>query len=407
MQTTFTYGNDRTCRADLPECARLAVKADAATGLADPAAAVRDALADPQGFPPLNLATTPGDSVTIALADGVPEVESIVTGAVAALMAAGVEPASLAVVVERPIAGRDQLQGRLAEIGAGEVRFEVHDPADDEAIAMVGVTSAGEPLRINRTIAEADFVLPIALSETHSPGDGRPKFAGLYPRFGSQEAIVSLRPQGASESSKQRRKRAAEIDDAVWKLGVGLVVCVVPASGGGIAEVLAGDPAVVAEASSARASELWERPQVEPGDLVVAAISGDDREQTWTNLARALQAAELAIEDGGVVVVYSELAELPPGPFELLYEAVDFAEVARELAHDVHADAQAAIILARALERGPVYLRSQLPADVVESLGMAPIESDDQLSRLAAGRRRCVLIEQAQRLVPTLQERPS
>jgi hypothetical protein len=48
-----------------------------------------------------------------------------------------------------------------------------------------------------------------------------------------------------------------------------------------------------------------------------------------------------------------------------------------------------------------------LSADVVESLGMAPIDSDEELSRLAAGRRRCVLIEQAQRLAPTLQERAS
>jgi nickel-dependent lactate racemase len=407
MQMTLTYGNEQTCRADLPAGDRLAAAGGGHAGLADPAAAVRQALREPRGFPPLDLATTPGDAVAIALADGVPEVESVVSGAVAALMSAGVEPAHVTIVAELAIAGRDRLEQRLAEIGAGEVRFQVHDPDDEASIAMVGVTSQGQPLRINRTIAEADFILPIALSESGEAGGVRPKFAGLYPRFGSQETIVRMRPHGAGESAKQRRKRADEIDDAGWKLGVGLVVGIVPASGGGVAEVLAGDPAIVAEAVSARVSELWQRPQVERGDLVIAAIVGDQREQTWSNLARALKAAEPVLADDGVVVVYSELAEPPPGPFELLFEAVDFDEVARELSQDAHADAQAAIVLARALERGPVYLRSQLSADVVESLGMAPIDSDEELSRLAAGRRRCVLIEQAQRLVPTLQERAS
>ena len=156
-----------------------------------------------------------------------------------------------------------------------------------------------------------------------------------------------------------------------------------------------------------RAGESSEQPKLAPGDMVIAAIAGDQREQTWTNLARAVMAAESMLEEDGVLVVYSELAEPPAGPFELLCESVDFAEIAEELSLDAHADAEAAIVLARALDRGPVYLRSQLPSDVVESLGMAPIESDDELSRLASRRRRCVLVEQAQRLVPTLQERAS
>jgi hypothetical protein len=47
-----------------------------------------------------------------------------------------------------------------------------------------------------------------------------------------------------------------------------------------------------------------------------------------------------------------------------------------------------------------VYLRSLLPDEVVESLGMAPIASDAELARLASGRPHVVVIQEAQRLKP-------
>ncbi len=83
-----------------------------------------------------------------------------------------------------------------------------------------------------------------------------------------------------------------------------------------------------------------------------------------------------------------------------LREAVDFGEVQRELSRDEANQAHPALVLAKALEEGPVYLRSKLPSEAVESLGMTAIESDAELARLAAGRAHCIIIEEAQRLVP-------
>jgi hypothetical protein len=133
---------------------------------------------------------------------------------------------------------------------------------------------------------------------------------------------------------------------------------------------------------------------------VIAALAGDDDEQTWENLARALTASERVRLPDGAIAVCSNLAEPPAGSLNRLAEAVDLATAQRELRRDPAHDAHSARVLAQALERGPVYLKSRLPADVVESLGMTPIESDAELSRLAASRRHCVVIEEAQRLRP-------
>jgi nickel-dependent lactate racemase len=401
--TTLTFGQSTRFELALDDFTLLAAQCVEHPPVADPARATRSALADPIGYPALALATVPGDRVAVAIDLGVPQMASILCGAVAALMDAGVSPAMITIVSAGAVENRDELVHDLAAMGAGAVRFELHDPLDEQALAMVGVTHRGEPLRLNRTLAEADFVLPIGVGRlADDDRDAGQKFGGLFPQFSSREAAQRARLQAASESAKDHRRRTAEINEAGWLLGVGMTVSVVPGAAGGVAAVLAGDPEAVAQFSTEQTRAVWERRVERQADLVIAALAGDQREQTWENVARALTKAGTLIEPGGAIVLCTELDELPDGPMNLLLEAVDFGDVQRELAREDAAEAHAAIVLAQALETGPIYLRSRLASDIVESLGMTPIEDDEELSRLAAGRDHCVLIEEAQRLVPRL-----
>ena len=51
----------------------------------DPAAAAGQTLAEPLAYPPLREATTPGDRVVLALAEGVPAADQVIAAAVGAL----------------------------------------------------------------------------------------------------------------------------------------------------------------------------------------------------------------------------------------------------------------------------------------------------------------------------------
>jgi hypothetical protein len=402
MSTTVQFGNFDACRIARDGCTRLAADRDAYPPLGDPVAAVREALAHPQGYPPLASATVPGDRIALALDDDVPEWATMLRGAIVALMEAGVEPADITVVTPFEIADRRQIDHELSSVGATGVSFKVHDPDDEREIAMVGVTAAGTPLRLNRTLAEADLVLPIGVSAPPTDEDAASvKFAGLYPRFSNRETQQRF-DAARDETPKQRARRAAEINEAGWLLGIGLSMCVVPGAGGKAAAVLAGEPGVVTAAAGERRRAIWEREAETPGDLVIAALLGDEREQTWHNLGVALQAAERVRDADGAIALLTELAEPPPSPFNRLREAVDFGDVQRELARDVGDQCDAAMALAQALERGPVYLRSRLSPELVESIGMTAIETDDELSRLAGNRDHCVIIEEAQRVTPRL-----
>lgn len=398
---TFRFGMAAQCELPLDDYTLLSAESDEHPTLDDPAAAVRAALAAPRGFPPLIAATAPGDTVAIAYANDVPQGNAVLRGTIEALLEAGVPPAMITVVSLQKIDGREILENELAALNAEGVKFELHDPDDEQTIAMVGVNAAKEPLRLNRTLAEADLVLPVSAQRLPEAGQhDESKFAGLFPQFSNRETAARVRLESGNESPKVQKRLRTEADEAGWLLGVQMIVSIAPGAHGGVAAVLAGDPDEVLRDGVAITRSIWERSAAEQGDLVIAALSGDEREQTWDNLARAVQAASAVVAPGGAIAICSELATPPTGPLQRLREAVDFGEVQRELSRDEANEAHPAMILAKALEEGPVYLRSQLPSDVVEQLGMTAIESDVELARLAAGREHCVVIEEAQRLVP-------
>jgi hypothetical protein len=403
MTTTVTYGVSESCEVTLGNHTVLAPEVAEHPRLSDPAAAIALALASPLGYPPLASAVAPGDRVTIALGGHIPQVACLVRGAVAALVEAGIEPAGITALSSAPIVERQRLVEELGDAGICGVRFVVHDPTDNANLAMLGTTSARRSLRLSRWLTEADFVLPIAVARSAPRGDeNAQRFSGLFPQFSNQETTTRLQARGKLTPSRRRAHRIAEADEAGWLLGVGLSVCIVPGAGGGVAAVVAGDPAIVAREASQLFQAIWERDTDRAGDLVIAAVSGDGAEQTWNNLARAVAASERVRSPDGAIVVCCELETPPSGAFDQLLDAVDFDAVARRLGRDRANDARPAMILARALHRGPVYLRSRLPVDVVESLGMTAVESDAELSRLASGRNHCIVIEEAQRVRPRL-----
>jgi hypothetical protein len=59
--------------------------------------------------------------------------------------------------------------------------------------------------------------------------------------------------------------------------------------------------------------------------------------------------------------------------------------------------------LARAVERGPVYLLSQLEDETIEDLGLAPVADIDEIIRLAGRHESCIVLEDAQHTVVHVQ----
>ncbi|HEX4413815.1 MAG TPA: lactate racemase domain-containing protein, partial [Lacipirellulaceae bacterium] len=249
-------------------------------GAIEPASAVVEALASPLDFPPLAAGIVPGDRVAIAIERDVPCLTGVLRGAIESMRQAGIEPTDISVVLE------DAETAELCRSVFGDETappLVVHSPADEKNLCLVGATKRGEPLLVNRTIFEADLVLPIGCARVGAKN----VYDSLYPRFSDVAALEKYRSPAQREMIANRTVKRSEVDEAGWMIGVQMTVQVVPGVGDKVAHVLAGEPQAVAQRSETLCREQWLLQSQQRVGLVVATVTGGTLAQTWVNVGRA------------------------------------------------------------------------------------------------------------------------
>lgn len=364
--------------------------------VADVATAAREALTTPLKYPAFVEGVVPGDRLAIALDEAVPEAVSVVRGVIEAALAAGIEQNAIVIVSsDEPfcIFLRDEL--------GPDARVVVHDPEDEQDLALVALNEKNERLLVNREVFEADIVLPVGCGRLAGTA-GCSVYESLFPRLSSAETIGRLRTPSQRATTSRLAKSQHKSDEAGWLLGVPLVMQVVPGCDGTVAAVVAGDPEAVAKRVQEICQELWSFEVPQQASLVIANLPGGPREQTWENIGRALAATEPLVAEYGAVAICSELDDRPGHALGQLIGSDDYAQVEANVRNDHSADSWTAWHVARALQRGPVYFMSRLPADDVEELGLAPVADLEELARLASHQQSCIVLDHSQYAVASV-----
>src|SRR6185503_20793011 len=117
----------------------------------------------------------------------VPCLAGIVRGAVAALKHAGVEPQDISIVTTDEQTA-DVCRSELTS-SESELHFLTHNPADEKGLCLIGATKRGQPLLVNRTIFDADLVLPIGCARFGLDS----AYDSVFPRFSNSETIAKYR----------------------------------------------------------------------------------------------------------------------------------------------------------------------------------------------------------------------
>jgi hypothetical protein len=362
-------------------------------------AAVVQALEGPLGFPPLAAGIVPGDRVAIAVDESVPCVGVVVRGAVEAFRRAGVEADDISVVTSDPTTNR--LCREALPSGGASPHVVTHEPDDEKNLCMIGQTRRHEPVLINRTIFDADVVLPIGCARI----GGTSVYESLFPRFSDTPAIERYRSPLTRTSETSVERQAREIEEAGWLVGVPMVVQIVPGANETIAHVLAGEARAVSRRCEELCRDLWSLHSPQRVSLVIATITGGSETQNWENVGRALAAAEQLLDEGGAIAVCSNLDKPPGESLGRLIGSNDLERAERKIIRDHGADSVPAWHLARALQRGPVYFLSQLDDETVEDMGLAPISSTAELARLAGRHESCAVVEDSQHAVVTVDDK--
>jgi nickel-dependent lactate racemase len=355
------------------------------------------ALSEPIDFPPLAASLVPGDRVAIAVGAAVPTPVEIVRGTLAALRGAGVDAEAISIVTANDRLAA-KLRDELSGPGVGSVQVELHDADDETNLCFVGLNRKREPIVVNRTIYDADLVLPIGLAR---PRGGA--FASLFPQFSSAAVIDRYRTPANIHSPTTRKAQRGETSEAGRLIGAAMVVLVVPGPGDSVTQVLAGEPKAAARRGAAIYRQQWSRHTAQRASLVIATVTGGPLAQTWDNVGRALAAANRLLDDDGAIALCTNLDRPLGESLGKLAGTPDLSRTQKRLFQEHAEDSWAAWQLARALARGPVYLLSQMDVDTVEELGLAPVADIDEVVRLAGRHESVIVLDDAQHAVPVIE----
>ena len=366
--------------------------------LDDLAGAVSDALAEPLEYPSLAQSITPADRIVLALGHGLPQAAEVTTAVIGSLIGAGVGADGITVLKTQTDidAGLDDPRRLLDESLREKIALVTHDASDRQRLAYLAANDAGEPILLSRGLQGADVVLPIGCL-------GRETAAGcfgihdtIYPTFSDERTLARFRSLKLLSARKSPRKSlVAEVDHVAWLLGVCLTIQLVPAAGGSVLHVVAGQSEAVRRKSRNLYAAAWNQPAVPRADLVVAAVEGGADQQGWQNFGRALQSATDLVEDGGAIAVCCDLAAAPGPAMQRMIGARSREDALDDIRREPPADALPAAQFVRTLDRARVYLLSRLNPTVVEGLDMIHVADGDELARLVRQHESCILLANA------------
>jgi nickel-dependent lactate racemase len=408
---SLAYGAGRV--RVVPAAGRFSpVLAAVAPMLSDPARHLREALDEPIGTPPLRELLHPGDRATIVVSDQTRAtgIRALLPSLLAYLESAGLSAKRIRVLFALGI-HRRQTPAEQAEILGPEVAARIahadHDCDDERALDTVahGGTAAG--IRLNRQVLDGSFVITTGAITFHylaGFGGGR---KAILPGVASRDSVLgfhglSLAPGAGGERHPRVRPgvRAGNPLDVL----AGIVGAALPRSflintimspagedrpGGntGIMAIVAGDMARAFDRGSAIYQERFTVPIAARRPVAIVSAGGAPRDCDLVQAQKAIAAGAAALVPGGMMLV---LAACPQGTgqAELLrwFKHPDRASHVAALRREFSVPGQTALALREHAERYRVYLRSELPAEVVASAGMVPIARLEDFFAAVAGR---------------------
>jgi nickel-dependent lactate racemase len=279
--------------------------------LADPPGALRRAMDEPIGTPPLRELVRPGDRVALLTGDrmtdrmlgsrdGLGHVildylnrAGVCDGDVTLVFAPGTHPHRNADEKLGP-----RLTGRVG-------RYVKHRADADDELAFRGYTSRGNALWINRAVAEADVVIGFGeiCPNSHGgwTGGGKIILPGVAGRasveHNHRQLMMPCIPLGLADANPLR----LDMEEAAGLGGLTFKIDVLVDSRERIVDIYAGGFVAEHRAALPKARQIWMTP-MEPTDVTIFH-PGDGRERTLESaMFISITAADLATKPDGIII---------------------------------------------------------------------------------------------------------
>lgn len=359
----------------------------------DETEAVREALRNPIGAPPLERIVRPGETVAIVVNDitRLARTDLMLPPIVDALNAAGIPDRDILVVFalgthrkqtpeeQRRIIG-DAMFRRLAVLD--------HDAFDPRELVTLGVTSFGNTVEINRRVWESDRIIITGEIIFHMIAGYSGGRKSLVPGVAGERTItfnhrMILDPR-ARAGVLDGNPAHEDLLEGARMAAPDFMVNLVLGPSGKLARAVAGHFEAAHRAGCRAADEVLCTPIGEPYDIVVGSAGGDPLDIDLRQAHKHMENACRALRPGGTLFFY---AECPNGTGfraleDFLFRYPDAESMEAALRREFVVGGHKAFWLARMGRDYRVYLVSGLDPRLVERCGFTHLPPEEHESVL-------------------------
>jgi nickel-dependent lactate racemase len=284
--------------------------------VADPAAALRAALREPAGGPPLRELVRPGQTVAISACDGTrPQPRHLMIPAILAELDGITRLEDVVILVATGThRGNDdrELREMFGDQVAGSVRIVNHDARATGDLVFAGVHGNGVPVWLNRLWLEADVRITTGFVEPHffAGFSGGPKL--VAPGLAGLDTVLVL--HDAARIADPRATWGVidgnPIHDDIRAIaaatGVTFSLDVVLNADQEIVAAFGGELPAMHAAACTTARQAAMRPVPAPFDVVVTTNSGFPLDQNLYQAVKGMSAARQVARPGGAIICAAE-----------------------------------------------------------------------------------------------------
>lgn len=341
------------------------VASEAIKQLAD---AMAQALDAPVDYPPISQSLVAGDQIAIALQADLPRPAEVVQALLAQISS-----------MDFVIVCSSETAAQLEQLGEVNGKLMIHDPSDKNELAMLGIDDESAPVYINRTLFDADVVIPVAAA----PGVNELSVDCIYPYFSG----VEDRERFEERSRKSREGQARLANN---QLGTFWGIQLVYGPGDEIHEVVVGELGAATYQAKQAMSQLWEVVVDPNADFVLATIEAKATCQSWEQICAAIVAADQASSSGAPILVCSEISHGPSRKIKLAFTQQFETRSSTKLGKTLKRVSD--IVAERT-----VFLQSGLSQSKTEELGLGYVASETEIQRFVDRHPQGILLRDAHR----------
>lgn len=330
--------------------------------------AMAESMESPLDYPPVNQSLVAGDQVAIALQSDLPRPAEVVRALLSQISS-----------LDFVIVCSSETAAHLEQLGEVNGKLMIHDPSDENTLAMLGIDDQAAPVYINRTLFDADVVIPVAAA----PGTHEISGDCVYPYYSGLED----RNRFEERSPKSREGQARLANN---QLGTFWGIQLVYGPGDRIHDVITGELGAAVYQAKQAMSQLW-KVDVEPNaDFVLATIESEPGYQGWDQFCSAVIAADQASVSGAPIVVCSEISQAPSRKIKSALTS----QFENRSASKLNATLKK---VADIVTERTVFLQSGLSQSATEELGLGYVASASDIQRFVDRHPSGILLRDAHR----------